>query len=92
MVFHGRDHDAITLAQKLPAISRGYQVDRLGRVAGDHDLFFRSRVDEAGDGLAHSFIAVGQGLAKVMRATMDVGILIFQHLAHGVDHGARLLG
>ena len=59
MLERGHD-DLVPFADALPAEGLGYEVDRLGRAADEHDLAGLGGVDERADLLAGLVVGVGR--------------------------------
>ena len=68
------------------------QVDRLGRVAGEHDLGGRPGADEAREAPARIFVRGGRLLGDRIDPAMDVGIVAAVVAIHRVQDRFRLLG
>jgi hypothetical protein len=56
------------------APGRRHEVDRLGGVAGEDDLFGARGVEEARHLLAAALIGFGRGIGEIMQAAMHVGV------------------
>ena len=52
----------------------GDEIDRLGGVAGEDDLFRPLRVEERAHLLARALVAFGRGVREVVQAAMHVGV------------------
>ena len=91
MVLHGRDHHGLARPHHAATIAVGKEVDRLGAVAGEHDLAAIRRVHQRGNGVARAFISLGGAFAHPVQAAMDVRVLRLHRAAHGIDHRTRLL-
>ena len=79
-------------AVDVPAAPRvGHQVDRLGRVAGEHDLAAIGGVDEARDLGPRRLVGGRRLLADGVDAAMDVGVVLAVVVGHRVDDDVRLL-
>ena len=80
-----------------PGCSRGRQkaggdeIDRLGGVAGEHDLAPVGGVDEPLHLAPGGIVRGGRALAEIVDAAMDVGVVVLVEVLERVDHRARLL-
>ncbi len=74
------------------APGRRHEVDRLGGVAGEDDLFGARGVEEFCDLGAAAFIGFGGGVGEVMQPAMHVGVFALVGFRHAVEHGGGLLG
>ena len=92
MVLHDREDDLVALLDVGLAPGRGNEVDRLGDVAGEDDLFVAPRIDELRHLGAGALIGFGGGIGEVMQAAMHVGVFAVVRFRHAVEHGGRLLG
>ena len=90
MLHLGQDDDIAT-GDVLAAPRIRHEVDRLGRVAGEHDLVPIRGVDEPRDARSGRFICRGGALADLVDAAMDVGVVLAVVGVHRIDHGLRLL-
>ncbi len=92
MVFKNGENNLVTLADHQSTKALRHEIDGFRGVAGEDNLVFRRRVDEA----AHAFARILEGLCRsvgeVMQAAMDVGVFFRHRLIHCVDHRLRLLG
>ena len=62
MVLHHRKDDLVALADVIQAERRRDEVDRLSRIAGEDDLFMRTRIQESAHALARDFERFGRGI------------------------------
>ena len=69
----------------------GDEVDRLGRVAGEDDLFLAPGVEEGRDFLARALIGFGRLIGEVVQTAMHVGVLRRVGLVQTIEHRLRLL-
>ena len=69
----------------------GDEIDRLGRVAGEDDLFLAPGVEKGRDLLARALVGFGRLVGEIMQAAMHVGVLRRVGLLQAIEHGARLL-
>ena len=76
MVLHDREHDLVARLDALATERVGDQIDRLGGVAGEDDLFRPGGVEEALHGLARAFVGLGRLVRQIMQAAMHVGVLL----------------
>ena len=74
VMLHDREHDLVARLDALAPERVGDQVDGLGGVAGEDDLFRARRIEEGADVLARALIGFGRGIGEVMQAAMHVGI------------------
>ena len=91
VVLHDREDNLVALFDIGLAPGRGNEVDRLGDVAGEDDLFIAPRIDEFCDFGAGALVSFGGGIGEVMQAAMHVGVFAVIGLRHAVQHGVRLL-
>ena len=92
VVLEGRDDHLVAGLHEGAAEAVGDQIERLGGVAGEHDLVGAAGVDEARDLFASALEGVGGELAHPVHPPVHVGIVGFVSVPHGVEHLARLLG
>ena len=69
----------------------GDQIDRLGGVAREDDLFLALGVEKRPHGLARALVGFGRLVGEVMQAAMHVGVLLGIGLLDAVEHLLRLL-
>ena len=69
----------------------GDQVDGLGGVAGEDDLFRARRVEEGADFLARALVGFGRGVGEVVQAAMHIGVFGRVGVLEAVEHRLRLL-
>ena len=91
VVLHDREHDLVAFLDALLAERVGDEVDRLGGVAGEDDLFLAAGIDEGPCRLARALIGLRRLVGEEMQATMDVGVFARIGLGQPVEHGLRLL-
>ena len=91
VVLHVREHDGVAGAQVGAGPGVGDEVDRLGRVAGEHDLRRRAGADERGDLAARELVGGGRLFGDRVHAAVDVGVVVPVAVVHGVEDGERLL-
>ena len=75
VVLHRRDQHRLARLQHAAAVAVGDQVDRLGAVAGEHDLAAVGAFSSRGHRVARGFVGLGGALAHPVQAAMDVGVL-----------------
>ena len=73
-------------AQVGAAPAVGHQVDRLGRVAHEHDLALRWRAEEGGDLAPRPLEPVRGVLAQLVDPAMDVRVVMGVHVRDRIDH------
>ena len=86
----GRQNDIPGLEVRLTP-SVGYDVDALGRAAGENDLGGVGGVDELRDAGAGAFVGVGGAHRKRMEAAMHVAVVALVVVDERFDHRSRLL-
>ena len=91
MVLHDREHDLVALLQSLAAEGVGDEIDRLGGVAGEDDLFRPSGIEERTHLLARAFVGLGRGIGEVMQAAMHIGVFVRVGVLDAIEHRLRLL-
>jgi len=91
MVLHDREHDLVAFLDALATEGIGDQVDRLGGVAGEDDLFLAPGIEELLHGLARALVGLGCFVGEIMQATVYVGVLLGIGLVDAVEHRLRLL-
>ena len=91
MVLHDREHDLVARLDPLARERVGDEIDRLGGVAGEDDLFGARRIEERPHLLARALVAFGRGIGEIMQAAMHVGIFRRVGLLDAVEHRLRLL-
>ena len=87
---HRRD-DHVAGAAGRAAVGLGDEVDRLRRVAREHDLPRRGRVEEARDGAARRLEGLGALHAERVDAAVDVRVRGGVEAGQRVEHRLRLL-
>ena len=68
------------------------QIDRFGSAARPHDFVSRKRIDELGHDVARALVRVGRPLCEVVRAAVDVRVVLLVVFGCGVEDALRLLG
>ena len=91
VVLHLGQDDDVAAIDVLATPRIRDEVDRLGRVAGEHDLVRVRGVDEPGDAGAGRFIGRRGPLADLVDPAVDVRVVLAVVGIHGVNHGLRLL-
>ena len=91
MVLHDREHDLVAGLDALAPERVGDQVDGLGGVAGEDDLFRARRVEEGADFLARALVGFGRGVGEVMQAAVHIGVFGGVGMLEAVEHRLRLL-
>ena len=91
VVLHDREHDLVAGLDALAAERIGDEIDRLGGVAGEDDLFLAPGIEEGRDFLARALVGLGRLVGEIMQAAMHIGVLRRIGLVQAVEHGARLL-
>ena len=91
MVLHDREHDLVAGLDVRLAPGRRHEVDRLGGVAGEDDLFGAPGVEKLRHLCAAAFIGFGRRIGEVMQPAMHVGVFGLVGFGHAVEHGSRLL-
>ena len=74
MVLHDREHDLVAALDALAREGVGNEVDGLGGIAGENDLFLAGRIEEGTNPVPRILIGFGRGIGQVMQAAMHVGI------------------
>ena len=91
MMLHDREHDLVALADVRLAVGGRHEVDRLGDVTGEDDLFAAAGVDELRHLGAGALIGLGRGVGEVVQAAMHIGVFGRVGLHDAVEHRSRLL-
>ena len=91
MVLHDREHDLVAGLDALAPERIGDEIDRLGRVARENNLFLAPGIEESGHFLARALVGLGRLVGEVMQTAMHIGVLGGVGLLDAVEHGARLL-
>jgi hypothetical protein len=92
VVLHVREDHHVAGAQARAAPCLGDEVERLGRVLGEHDLVGVRRVHEPGHGAPGALVGVGRLGGEAVGAAVDRRVRRLHEARHGVDDAARLLG
>ena len=87
-----RRQNLVARLQVCPTPRDGHQVQGLGRVAHEDDLFGVLGADEASDAFARGLVGVGGFDAQGVDATMNVGVGVGVEVDERVDDLLRLLG
>ena len=74
VVLHDGQHDLVARLDALAAESLGDEIDRLGRAAGEDDLFGRRGVEEGAHLFARALVALGRRIGEIMQAAMNIGV------------------
>ena len=91
MVLHHAEQDAVARAHIRIAPGARHQVDRLGGVAREDQLFVAARADEARHFAARALEREGGLLAQLVDAAMDIGVGVLVVVFQAHDHPPRLL-
>ncbi len=91
MVLHDREHDLVAGLDALAAERVGHQVDGLGGVAGEDDLFLAGRVEEGAHLLARILVGFGRGIGEIVQPAVHVGVFGGIGVLQAIEHGLRLL-
>ena len=91
MVLHDREHDLVAGLDALAAERVGDQIDRLGGVSGEDDLFLALGIEKGAHLLARALVGIGRGVGEVMQAAMHVGIFGGIGVLEALEHCLRLL-
>ena len=75
MMLHDREDDLVAGFDALAPESIGDEVDGLGGVAGEDDLFLAARIEERRHFLARAFVGLGRLIGEIMQPAMHVGVL-----------------
>ncbi len=92
VVLHLGQDDRVAAADVAAAPGVGDQVDRLGRVAREHDLVRIRDADEAGDRRPGRLVGRGRPLADLVDPAVDVGVVLAVVVVDAVDHAASASG
>src|SRR5436190_7795387 len=90
-MFHFREEDHISFANKFSAPCLGYKIDAFRGSAREDNFVSACRADVFRDTLARFFVSFRRARAQRVQATMHVGVLVLVITPKCVDHGARLL-
>src|SRR5204863_2866038 len=90
-MFHFREEDHISFANKFSAPCLGYKIDAFRGSARENDFVSACRADVFRDTLARFFVSFCRARAQRVQATMHVGVLVLVITPKRVDHGAWLL-
>ena len=91
MVLHDREHDLVAGLDPLAPERIGDEVDGLGRIAGEDDLFLAPGIEERRYFFARAFISLGRLVGEVVQSAMHVGVLRGVGLLNPVENRTRLL-
>ena len=91
MVLHDREHDFVAGLDVGLTPGRCHEIDRLGGVAGEDDLFCAPGVKEFLDLGPSTFISLGRRIGEEMQPAMHVGVFGGVGLPHAIEHHGRLL-
>src|SRR5262245_9701646 len=91
VVLHLGQDDRVAAGDVASAQRVGDEVDRLGRVPGEHDFVGIGRVDEPGDLRPGLLVLGGRFLADRVDPAVDVRVVFAVVVVDGVDDGLRLL-
>jgi hypothetical protein len=91
-MFHPREEDHVSFANKFPAPRLGNEIDAFRGSAREHDLISASSADVFGDALARFFVSFCGARAQHMQSAMDICVFVFVVTPKRVDHGSRFLG
>ena len=75
----------------LAAEGVGDEIDRLGGVAGEDDLFLALGVEERRHLVARALVGLGRLVGEIMQAAMHIGVLRRVGLVQAIEHRLRLL-
>ena len=91
MVLHDREHDLVARLDALAPERIGDEVDGLGRVAGEDDLFLAPGIEERRYFFARALVSLGRLVGEVVQAAVHVGVLRGVGLLKPVENRLRLL-
>ena len=91
VMLHDREHDLVARLDALAAERVGDEVDGLGGIAGEDDLFLAPGIEEGRHFLARALVSLGCLVGEIMQAAMHVGVLRGVGLLQAVEHRLRLL-
>ena len=91
MVLHDREDDLVAGLDALAAERIGDEVDRLGGIAGEDDLFLAPGIEKCRHFFARAFVGFGRLVGEIMQAAMHVGVLRRVGLVDAIEHRLRLL-
>ena len=91
VVLHDRQDDLVALLQPLAAEGVGDQVDRLGGIAGEDDLFGAAGIEEAAHLFARALVGLGRRIGEIVQAAVHVGVFVGVGVLDAVEHRLRLL-
>src|SRR4029079_12964845 len=89
VVLHVRQHDRVAGAQVGAGPGVGDEVDRLGRIAGEHDLRRGGGTDERGDLAPRQLVRGGGFFGDRVHAAVDVRVVVPVAVVHGVEDCVR---
>ena len=69
-----------------------HEINSFGRAPRPHDFVSRKRIDELGHDVARALVRVGRPLCEVVRAAVDVRVVLLVVFGCGVEDALRLLG
>src|SRR5205814_8567679 len=90
-MFHFREEDHISFANKFSAPCLGYKIDAFRGSAREDNFVSACRADVFRDTLARFSVSFRRARAQRVQATMHVGVLVLVITPQCVDHGARLM-
>src|SRR5258708_38256816 len=91
MMLHFRQHDKITCCYILIAPAISDQVNTLGGIAREYNLFALANVDEASDFHTRLFHSCRCLFADLIDSTLDIGMRGLVIGTHSLDDGTGLL-
>ena len=91
VVLHDREHDLVARPDALAAEGVGHEVDGLGGVAGEDDLFLARCVEEGAHLLARVLVGLGRGIGEIVQTAVHVGVFGRVGVLEAIEHGLRLL-
>ena len=91
VVLHHGQNDLVAGLDAGHGPAVGDEIEGLGPVRDEDDLFFGGRSDEACDLGAYCFVIIGRQIGQEMQAAVNVGIFHFVCGVHRINDGLRFL-
>lgn len=91
MVLHFREQNHVAFAQEFSAPCLRDQVDAFRRSTREDDLIRAGRPDVLSDPRPRALVSFGRARAQLVKAAVDVGVIVLVVMAQRLDDASRLL-
>src|ERR1051325_2954659 len=91
MMLHDRQKNYVTFANELFTPGLRHQVDTFGGAAREDDILRSCRTDVLSDAQPRVFVSVRRTPAQCVQSAMNICVIVFVKISHGVDNSTRLL-